>query len=230
MAITIYGPTQVVQQRGGAIIAGTNVTDTSSAITLTVGRGLVMHLNVGAAPDWVLNSIGLSVDTLVGVGSWLTRSNDTQGRWYYVPTISNSSQTLNLDYTTTGNYGDMSCAVYEVTGHNTGSMIGATATATDTLSLNLDINAANSAVFLAIQGGNDEPGVASSTGATWINDNTDNASRRGWTAHTADIGAIALRTISWTQGDYAFAIEVKQGAASSQGPRSTNMFRFQRGS
>jgi hypothetical protein len=187
---------------------GTNITTTWTGITPTSGRGLVIKLIWGDASSVItVSALALSSDgAMTAGGVQLDRGLDTRGRYFYIPT-NTGTQDLTATYTSSANSGAMNAEMYQITGHNTSTMEGATATSTDVNTMDINGLASGSLVILGLQGGNSEPGVASGGGGTWSTNDDGNAQRRAWSAYSSDISS-GNQTLNWTEGDWAYAIEI----------------------
>lgn len=187
---------------------GTNITTTWTGIAPTSGRGLAIKLIWGDSSSTITVS-GLSLATdgaLSAAGAELDSGLDTRGRWFYIPSNA-GTQDLTATYTSSANSGAMNAEMYQITGHNTSTMIGATVTSTGVNTMDIVGLGTGSLVLLGLQGGNSEPGTPSGGGGTWSTNDDGNAQRRAWSAYSTDILS-GTQTLNWTEGDWAYAIEV----------------------
>jgi hypothetical protein len=101
-------------------------------------------------------------------------------------------------------------------------MIGASqqTNGTNPQSLNITTTENNSGILLACMGGNDDSG-ATLTGYTL--DNINNTQRRVFTFRNNDVGSAGSKTLSPTQGDWLWGVEVKAAAGGGGVPKSNKL-------
>lgn len=198
---------------------GTNNTTTYSAVTLTVGRGLLALVEWGDASAVItVSGVSLSTDgALTAAAAEYDRGFDARGRYFYLPTITTGTQDLTVTYTNDTNAGALIVAGLEVTGHDTSDMTGATAGATDALAFSPDLTteAANSAVVVALQVSSAESANVTGHG-TWTKFDHANAQNAGALSYNVDVGAAGAKSsIAWDAfGYWAHAVEIKAAAGS----------------
>jgi hypothetical protein len=187
---------------------GTNITVTWTGITPTSGRQLAIVLKFGDASSVItVSAASLATDgAMSAVAAQFNTGLDTRGRAFWIGNNS-GTQDFTVTYTSSANSGAMEAIMYQITGGNTSSLIGAYAEIGAANSMNIVGLATGSAVLLDLQGGNSEPGSASGGGGTWTDVDTGNANRRAWSAYSTDISS-GTQTLNWTEGDWAMAFEI----------------------
>lgn len=195
---------------------------TWSLTGLTTGRGLLIWCGHDQGGTVTFDSTpfttsGAGAPTVTAITPAQTENAERHGQWCYATDTTATSFDFIAHFVNGNNIGAAQIHVWQVTGHNTSSMIGSSASdfAAPLTTLALSGVSANSGIIVAINDDNSYSNVtvSGSLGGSYTKVDTENTAQSAYDAYKNDIGASGgteTLTFSGLGTVYmAHAIEVK---------------------